>query len=72
MNRLNPHQVGSLAYLAWDKGWRSQRNGLPLAANAYAEKYGQLGRFNAWKAGWLAARDEEQQEKRKEETGVQW
>ncbi len=71
MNRLNPHRVGTMQYLAWDRGWRGQRNGLPLASNQYVEKYGQLARFNAWRAGWLAAREEQRIES-KEERGVAW
>lgn len=70
--RRNPHPVGSQAALAWDKGWRSQRNGLPLGANAYVEKYGQLTRFNAWKAGWLAAAAEEREKSKEERGGVAW
>lgn len=72
MNRLNPHVVGTMPYLAWDKGWRAQRNGLPLGSNAYVEKRGQLARFNAWRAGWLAAAAEQKTVRRETESGVQW
>lgn len=63
-----------MQYLAWDRGWRAQRNGLPLVANAYVQKYGQLARWSAWRSGWLAARDEQRamSNEQRERGGVSW
>lgn len=49
----NPHTRGLTARVAWDAGWKAQREGVALASNPYR----QYGRRNWWGQGWTAARN---------------
>lgn len=55
----NPHVEGSRKALAWDKGWRGMKAGLPLVGNPYGLRTGQQYMHTAWEDGWLQARESE-------------
>lgn len=55
----NPHAPGTRRAYAWDRGWRSFKDGVLFGSNPYGFRPGQTYMRLEWTNGWRAARDSE-------------